>query len=89
MPIDSGRTCRTECQNASVTWPDSVRPLASVMVPEIITGQRRPRSSNSVSIAKIAALALRVSKMVSTRRMSAPPSTRPLAASRYAATSWS
>jgi hypothetical protein len=29
---------RTEFQNASVVWPDSVRPEASVMVPEIITG---------------------------------------------------
>ena len=32
-PTASGRACRTEFQNASVTWPDSVRPEASVMVP--------------------------------------------------------
>ena len=57
------------------------------MVPEMITGQRRSRSSKSVSTAKIAALALRVSKIVSMISRSAPPSTRPLAASRYAATS--
>ena len=81
-PTSSGRTCRTECQNASVTWPESVRPEASVMVPEIITGQRRPRCSNSVSRAKIAALALSVSKIVSIRSRSEPPSTRPLACSR-------
>ena len=67
-PTSSGRACRTEFQNASVTWPDSVRPDASVMVPEIITGQRRPRSSKSVSTAKIAALALRVSKIVSMKQ---------------------
>jgi hypothetical protein len=30
-----------EFQNASVVWPDRVRPEASVMVPEIITGSRR------------------------------------------------
>ena len=64
-----------------------MRPLASVIVPEMITGQRRPRSSKSVSSAKIAALALRVSKIVSTSSRSTPPSTRPWASSRYAATS--
>jgi len=57
------------------------------MVPEIITGQRRPRCSNRRSQAKIAALALSVSKIVSISRMSLPPSTRPLACSRYASTS--
>ena len=31
---------RSEYQNASAVWPDSVRPEASVMVPEIITGRR-------------------------------------------------
>ena len=46
------------------------------MVPEMITGQRRPRSSKSVSTAKIAALALRVSKIVSMISRSAPPSTQ-------------
>ena len=53
-----------------------------MIVPEIITGQRRPRSSNSVSSAKIAALAFRVSKIVSISSTSAPPSTSPLACSR-------
>ena len=78
-----------ELQNASVTWPDSVRPLASVMVPDTMTGQRRPRSSKTVSTAKMAALALRVSKIVSMNSRSAPPSSRPLVATEYAATSWS
>ena len=57
------------------------------MVPDTMTGQRRPYSSNSVSTAKIAALALRVSKIVSISSRSAPPSTSPRASSRYAATS--
>ena len=57
------------------------------MVPDTITGQRRSRSSKSVSRAKIAALALSVSKIVSTSSRSAPPSTRPAACSTYAATS--
>jgi hypothetical protein len=52
------------------------------MVPEMITGQRRPRSSNSVSRANTAALEFSESKIVSTMRRSEPPSTRPLAASR-------
>ena len=55
-------------QNASVVCPERVRPLASVMVPEIHTGQRRSCSSKRVSRAKIAALALRVSKTVSTQQ---------------------
>ncbi len=81
-PTASGLAWRTESQNASVTWPDRVRPEASVMVPEMITGQRRPRSSKSVSTAKIAALAFRVSKIVSMKIRSDPPSTSPFAASR-------
>jgi len=52
------------------------------MVPEIITGSRAPRASKASSIAYSAALALRVSKIVSTIRMSAPPSMRPSMATR-------
>jgi hypothetical protein len=59
----SGRAWRTEFQNASATWPDRVRPEASVIVPEMMIGQRLPRSSNRVRQAKIAALALSVSKI--------------------------
>ena len=42
-PTASGRAWRTEFQNASAVWPDSVRPEASVIVPEIISGRRAPR----------------------------------------------
>ena len=41
-PTASGRAWRTEFQNASGVWPDSVRPEASVIVPETITGSRAP-----------------------------------------------
>ena len=41
----SGLACRTEFQNASGVWPDSVRPDWSVMVPEIMTGTSMPRAS--------------------------------------------
>ncbi len=70
-----------ECQNAVTVWPDRVRPLASVMVPETITGTRQPVRSNTDSMANNAALALRVSKIVSTISRCAPPSSRPSAAS--------
>jgi hypothetical protein len=86
-PTESGRACITECQNASVVCPESVRPDASVIVPEIITGTRSPRDSKTCSIANSAALALSVSKMVSTISRSARPSSRPFVASAYAATS--
>jgi len=46
-----------EFQKASGVWPVRVRPDWSVMVPDTITGRRRPRSSKSASIAKTAALA--------------------------------
>ena len=79
-PTLSGRACATEFQNASAVWPESVRPLASVIVPEIITGSRMPELRRTAPrCAKSAALALSVSKMVSTRSRSAPPSTRPRA----------
>jgi hypothetical protein len=59
--------------------PDKVRPERSVMVPEIITGIRAPRWWNSSLSANSAALAFKVSKIVSTMITSAPPSIRPLA----------
>ena len=86
-PDASGRAWRTEFQNASAVWPDSVRPLASVIVPEIMTGSRTPAASNSASMANSAALAFSVSKIVSTRSRSAPPSTRPCGAFGVGATS--
>jgi len=76
-PIVSGRAWRTEFQNASVVWPVRVRPDWSVIVPEIISGRRRPAWSKKLSMAKIAALAFSVSKIVSIRTRSAPPSTSP------------
>ncbi len=40
MPTLNGFTCATVVQNASIVWPDSVRPLRSVTVTEIIKGGR-------------------------------------------------
>ena len=86
-PTSSGSAWRTLVQNASSVCPESVRPEASVIVPETISGSRKPRSSNTPATAKIAALALSVSKMVSISSRSAPPAISPRAASSYASTS--
>ena len=85
-PTTSGSAWRTECQNASGVCPESVRPLASVMVPEIINGSGS-RSANTSSSANSAALAFKVSNTVSIRIRSTPPATSPAAASRYACAS--
>ena len=66
-----------EFQKASVVWPESVRPLASVIVPEIMIGTRMLCLSKYRSIAHNAALQLSVSNTVSTNNRSAPPSSRP------------
>ena len=71
----SGRAWRTEFQKASTVWPDRMRPDASVTVPEIMIGRRWPLASKYSSIANSAALALSVSKTVSTSSTSTPPST--------------
>ncbi len=42
MPTLSGSACETEFQNASTVCPVSVRPLRSVIVPEIMIGRSRP-----------------------------------------------
>ena len=81
MPMANGFACRTDTQKASMVWPDSVRPLRSVIVTEISTGISMPFSSNTSRMATSAALAFSVSTMVSTRITSAPPSTRPRACS--------
>jgi phosphoglycerate dehydrogenase-like enzyme len=47
---------------------------ASVTVTEIMSGMRTPRAAKTSSMATIAALALSVSKMVSMRSRSTPPS---------------
>ena len=52
-----------------------------IRAPETITGRRAPRRSNSSSSANSAALAFNVSKMVSPRIGSTPPSTSAAAAS--------
>ncbi len=78
-PKVSGRAWRSEFQKASTVWPERIRPEASVTVPEIMIGRFSPVSSNSWSSANSAALALSVSKMVSTRNRSTPPSSRALA----------
>ena len=70
------------CQNASTVWPESVRPDASTIVPEITSGTGTPSSSATEWTAKMAAFALSVSKTVSTSSRSAPPSSSPAAASR-------
>ncbi|MNW20159.1 hypothetical protein D3C71_2204300 [compost metagenome] len=51
-----------------------MRPEASVTVPLIRMGRHSPVCSKASSTANSAALALRVSKMVSTRITSEPPS---------------
>ena len=45
MPTVSGRAWATDVQKASMVWPDSVRPDASVMVAEIMMGSSTPSSS--------------------------------------------
>jgi hypothetical protein len=57
--------------------PLSVRPLLSTMVPLMKTGRRTPLSAKNFSSANTAALALSVSKIVSTSSMSTPPSYSP------------
>ncbi len=51
MPTENGRAWATEIQNASTVWPESVRPLASVIVPEIMSGRSRPPFSFQLMIA--------------------------------------
>ena len=51
MPTLNGLACAIETQNASIVCPESVRPLRSVTVTEIISGRRTPCSSNTSSIA--------------------------------------
>ncbi|MEY9779595.1 hypothetical protein ABIA23_000997 [Sinorhizobium fredii] len=76
-PMVKGAAWRTEYQKAVGVWPERVRPERSVIVPEIITGRWIFFSAKTSCVAKIAALAFSVSKIVSIRMMSAPPSIRP------------
>ena len=50
-PTDSGFEWRMEAQNASVVWPESRRPLASVMVPDTMMGSEVPFSANTLRAA--------------------------------------
>ncbi len=73
MPTTTGSACSTAIQNASIVWPERVRPLRSTIVTESQIG-----SSGATSFAAAtAALAFSVSKIVSTSRRSTPPSCRP------------
>ncbi len=77
MPTASSGAWEIEFQHASTVCPLSVRPEASVMVIEAMTGSVMPVSSKYFSIAKSAAFRFSVSKVVSGMRMSTPPSTSP------------
>ena len=70
-PTISGRACSTETQNASDVCPERFRPLRSIAVKEIQSGS----SGATSAAATIAAFAFSVSKIVSIRRKSTPPST--------------
>ena len=77
IPTLSMSKCETECQNASMVWPESVRPALSMIVPEIMTGRRTSLSSKYLSMANRHAFMFSVSKLVSGKRMCDPPWTRP------------
>ena len=85
-PTASRSIWKIECQNASTVWPDNSLPLASVMVPETITGIFLPISLKRDCIANNAALQFKVSKTVSIIKISTPPSNKPFACSLYAST---
>ncbi len=69
----NGFACSIAVQNASTVWPESVLPDRSTIVTEIQSG-----SSGATSrAAAIAAFAFSVSKIVSIRSRSTPPSRSP------------
>lgn len=77
-PIQNGLAFIMEMKKASVSCPESVRPAASMMVPEMMRGNfGSPESRKKFMYANTAALALSVSKTVSTKMICAPPSTNP------------
>ena len=79
IPTPARSAWLMEVRNASRVWPDSVRPLRSVMVTEANTGNWALRSSSSFPMANRQAFRFRVSKVVSGSNRSTPPSTRPRA----------
>jgi hypothetical protein len=79
-PTTSGAACSIEYQKASTVWPERFRPLRSIAVNEI----QRGTSGATSSAAAIAAFALSVSKIVSIKSRSTPPSTSARICSAYA-----
>ena len=77
-------SCCTDARKASRVCPESVRPLASVMVTLSITGISLPVATLTLLAAARAALALRVSNMVSISQMSTPLSLNTVICSVYA-----
>ena len=69
---------------ASIVCPDRERPLLSLMVRESISSTRLPIFFMALSAATRAALELRVSKIVSIRNASTPPSINADICSSYA-----
>ncbi|CDA21322.1 unknown [Bacteroides sp. CAG:144] len=83
-PIDKISACCTEARNAPSVCPDKVRPPVSERVTESMIGIFFPLSCMDSTAAYNAALALRVSKIVSMRSKSTPPSMSAVICSRYA-----
>ncbi len=84
-PTISGSACSIAVQNASIVWPLSVRPDRSTIVALIQSGS----CGATERAATIAAFAFSVSKIVSIRRRSTPPSASPRICSAYDSTTWS
>ena len=80
-PTAIGFACSTEYKNASQVWPDRVRPLASVIVPETMIGKGSSQAELTRCTAAIAAFAFNVSNTVSIKKISMPPAMSPSAAS--------
>ena len=84
-PTISGSACSTDAQNASTVWPERLRPLASIAVNDT----QRGISGATSSAAAIAAFPFSVSKIVSIRNRSTPPSRSAAICSAYVSTTWS
>ncbi len=67
----------TEFQKASVVWPERVRPLASVIVPEIMTGTDSAALLQQFVDGEECGLGVERVEIVSTSSRSTPPSSRP------------
>ena len=81
-PTMSGSACSTDVQKASLVCPERLRPLLSTAVNESQSGT----SGAASRAATIAAFALSVSKIVSIRKRSTPPSASDRICSAYAST---